>query len=127
MSDSDWEESLVEEPVDDTDDDEDFIPDEEYDPPPNNEDAADQMAGDFECAFRHHELVLPQLLSCLRVISRIIGRAQLSATHDNADWEFDIGEDAEFDMEEEMRMSSGVGRRRGVRNFLTLLPVIHIC
>lgn len=58
--------------------------------------------------------------------SRLVSQAQSADTHDNAGWDFDIGEDKEFDFDEEIRLSSGIGRRKTVRCIVVSITALHV-
>lgn len=58
--------------------------------------------------------------------SRLVSRAQRADPHDNAGWDFDIGEDKEFDFDEEIRLSSGIGRRKTVRHIKSMIVAFRV-
>lgn len=75
---------------------------------------------------RRLEPLYQMILILVTSQSRFIIQTQHADVKDNAGWEFNIGEDEDFDIEEEMRISSGIGRRRTAWIFLIFFARLYV-
>ncbi|KAF8319099.1 TPR-like protein [Clavulina sp. PMI_390] len=101
MSSDSGQSSIYEEPADDSDFDSDYIGSDEYrllhaGPSGDDEEGGDgELDGDFD---------------------RLLGPLRTADVQDDSGWHLNIEEATEFDFEEEMRISSGIGKRRTRRS-----------